>query len=93
MWFYHSENLTPVRLAEILSRRFDLDGLMEAPALRKHATAILPETYTDAVARVCAETESARSAFPAVCPWTLEQVLSVGVPGAAHEPREHKEIA
>ena len=77
MWTYHREKLTASRRAEIMSKGFDLEGWLDSPTLRKHADTILRKTYTDAVARACAEAESLPTAYPAECPWTLDQLISV----------------
>ena len=79
LWTYRRDKLTPTRRAEILHSGFELENWLDTPTLQKHANTILHETYTDAIACVCAEVESPPTAFPPRCPWTLDQLLSAEV--------------
>ncbi len=60
----------------IVVQRRELVDLLESGVLRKHVEAVLPEVYEAAVDEAVAETGLPIEAFPDVCPYTLDQVLS-----------------
>ncbi len=76
VWKHHCDKVTPTRRGEILGKHFDLENWLDTPALRKHAEAILHDTYKDAVERASAEADVAPASFPPACPWTVVQLLS-----------------
>ena len=47
--------------------------------LRRHAEEVLPKVYAKAVKRAAAETGLPAKMFPAKCPYTLNQLLSMDV--------------
>ncbi|MBA2591085.1 MAG: DUF29 family protein [Gammaproteobacteria bacterium] len=49
---------------------------MSRGALRNHAEAVLADAYYKAIERTAAETGLPAEAFPAGCPYTLDQLLS-----------------
>jgi hypothetical protein len=49
--------------------------LRDSPSLRRHAGEALAELHCDAVKQAADETGLARDAFPADCPYALQQVL------------------
>ncbi len=48
--------------------------LRRSPSLRRELPALLEETYPDARSRAAGETGLPYEAFPAACPFTLDQV-------------------
>ncbi|MBV8230365.1 MAG: DUF29 domain-containing protein, partial [Planctomycetaceae bacterium] len=59
----------------IVVQRLRLRRRLASGSLRRHAETILQDAYRDGVAAAAAATGIARAAFPATCPWTLEQLL------------------
>jgi inactivated superfamily I helicase len=49
--------------------------LRESPSLKGYPLEVLAEEYSFAVAEAAAETGLAEEAFPAICPFTIEQIL------------------
>jgi hypothetical protein len=65
--------------ATIDEQRLQIEGILsESPSLRPNATTMLPEAYAIARARAIAETGLAEDAFPEICPFSPDQVLSRG---------------
>jgi hypothetical protein len=58
------------------TQRDDLHDLLDSKTLRNHAIETLPKAYAQAVELAAVETGLAENAFPAQCPYTLEQILS-----------------
>jgi hypothetical protein len=59
----------------IQEQREELLELLESRTLWNHAEQELGKAYRKAVRRAAVETELAEDAFPAECPYTLEQAL------------------
>jgi len=59
----------------IQEQREELQELLESGTLRNHAEREQGKAYRKAVRRAAVETELAEAAFPAECPYTLEQAL------------------
>ena len=63
--------------ATIDEQRLQIEGLIdELPSLRPLAATMIPEAYAIARARAIGETGLADEAFPGVCPFAPEEVLS-----------------
>lgn len=63
--------------ATIEEQRLQIEQVFaESPSLRPLAAGMLPQAYAIARARAIAETGLADDAFPASCPFTLDDVLS-----------------
>ena len=63
--------------ATIEEQRLQIEQVFaELPSLRPLAAGMLPQAYAIARARAIAETGLADDAFPASCPFTLDDVLS-----------------
>lgn len=63
--------------ATIEEQRLQIEQVLaESPSLRPSAAGMLPQAYAIAPARAIAETGFADDAFPASCPFTLDDVLS-----------------
>ena len=60
----------------IIAQRQELGRLVRQGVLRNHAEAVLAEIYAHAVERAAAETDLAANAFPEVCPYTLDELLT-----------------
>ena len=54
------------------------DVLKKHPSLKNRLNQLYAELYSDAVDIACIETRLDKSAFPAQCPWTFEQVSEDG---------------
>jgi hypothetical protein len=61
----------------VVEQRQELNRLAGRGVLRNHAEAILAEVYPEAVERAAAETGLAPQTFPAECPYTLDQLLTI----------------
>ncbi len=68
--------------ATVIEQRQELDGLVGRGVLRNHAATVLDQVYARAVERAAAETGLAADRFPAACPYTLDQLLTVVLPEA-----------
>ena len=53
------------------------DIFRQSPSLKRNAREALAEEYEEAVRRAMGETGLARECFPAACPYTFEQVVSL----------------
>ncbi len=68
--------------ATVIEQRQELNRLAGRGVLRNHAREVLADAYTEAVERAAAETGASRDRFPAVCPYTLDELLTVELPEA-----------
>jgi hypothetical protein len=75
-WTHQTEKRSKSWIRTIVVQRQELADDLSGGVLRKHAEAILPEVYANAVERAAVETGLPANAFPAECPYSLEQVLS-----------------
>ena len=62
--------------ATILHQRGELRDLLESRTLRNYGEEALEKAYKRAVKEAAVETGIEESAFPAVCPWPLEEIVS-----------------
>jgi hypothetical protein len=78
-WRDQPEKRGPSWEASIRVQRNRLaDHLDDNPSLRQLLPQALATAYRDAALEAVAETGLAGATFPAVCPWTVEQVLDAG---------------
>ncbi len=78
-WRYQPEKRSPSWEASIRVQRNRLaDHLDDNPSLKSLLPQALASAYRDAALEAVAETGLAGAAFPAACPWTVEQVLDRG---------------
>ena len=68
--------------ATVIEQRQELNRLASRGVLRNHAQEVLADVYTEAVERAAAETGVARDRFPAECPYTLDELLTLELPEA-----------
>jgi hypothetical protein len=80
-WMHQEEMRTPSGRRTITAQRQQLIRLFKSGALRKHGESVLAAVYADAVELAADETDLPEETFPALCPWTLEQLLSAEVLG------------
>ena len=73
-WEHKPQQRTRSWEATILHQRQELQDLLESGALRNHARGVLAKAYERAVKQAAVETGAAEGAFPAVCPWPLEEL-------------------
>jgi hypothetical protein len=64
----------------IIVQQHELRRRLGRGVLRNHAEAVLAEVYADAVKQAAAETGLSAKRFPAVCPYTFDQLLSSDLP-------------
>jgi hypothetical protein len=76
-WVHQPEHRSRSWRGTIIEQREKLADLAGQGVLRTHAEAILAQVYTKAVERAIAETGLTAESFPAACPYTLDQLLSV----------------
>ena len=78
-WTHQTDKRTPSWRGTITVQRHQLTRLLKSGVLRNHAEAVLAEIYSDAVELAADETDLDEEAFPAECPWTLDQLLAAEV--------------
>jgi len=61
----------------VLHQRQKLSKVAGRGVLREHAEAVLAEAYEDAVELAASETGLPGASFPAVCPYTIEQLFAI----------------
>jgi hypothetical protein len=66
--------------ATIVEQQQELIGDADQGVLRNHAESILNRAYAKAVKRAAAETGLSPEKWPANCPYTLEQLLTIELP-------------
>jgi hypothetical protein len=76
-WTHQPDHRSRSWLASIIEQRQELNRLAGRGVLRTHAETVLHEVYADAVERATAETGLAADRFPAECPYTLDELLSI----------------
>ena len=62
--------------ATVRHQRFELTKLLRSDTLRRHAEAVVSEAYDEARAQAELETRLGADAFPADCPFDLDEVLT-----------------
>ena len=75
-WRYQSEKRSRSWIQTIDNQRFELEGLLEGGTLRKHAEGAVAKIYPSAVKSAANQARLPKSAFPAECPFTLDQILT-----------------
>ncbi|MEX2140240.1 MAG: DUF29 domain-containing protein [Pirellulales bacterium] len=80
-WVYQPDKRTRSWQRTILIQSEELLDDCESGVLRKHAEASLVKSYAKAVKRAAIATGLSVQTFPAECPYTLDQLLSSGMPG------------
>jgi hypothetical protein len=79
-WTFQPKKRTRSWRRTVVVQRQELTGAIGRGVLRNHAEAVLPAAYRDAVERASVETGLLHTAFPAECPWTVDQLLSQALP-------------
>ncbi|MBV8383546.1 MAG: DUF29 domain-containing protein [Planctomycetaceae bacterium] len=59
----------------IANQQDELTDLLASGALRRHAEEALPDAYRKGVRDAMTETGLPRGAFPAACPWSIDDLL------------------
>jgi hypothetical protein len=80
-WEFQPDRRSRNWRATIVTQRQELVELAGSGVLRTHADAVLAESYANAVELAAAETGLATDTFPAECPYTVEQLLAISLPG------------
>lgn len=73
-WEHQPQQRTRSWEATILHQRQELQDLLESGTLRNHAREMLAKAYDRAVKQAALEMGMAEGAFPAACPWPLEEL-------------------
>ena len=77
-WQFQPKRRSRSWRATIIHQRQELADDVGLGVLRNYAGSVLTSAYANAVKLAIAETGLAADAFPAECPYSLEQVLSEG---------------
>lgn len=75
-WSYQPDKRSRSWHLTILEQRDEVADRAASGVLRGHARRAVSDAYADAVERAVVETGLPAEAFPAACPFTLEQLLS-----------------
>lgn len=81
-WTYQPDHRSRGWRATVIEQRQELNRLAGRGVLRNHAQEVLADVYTEAVERAAAESGASRDRFPAECPYTLDELLTVELPEA-----------
>lgn len=76
-WTYQPGHRSNTWRATIIEQRHELRRHAERGTLRNHAEAFLADGYAEAVERAAAETGLPVDSFPAACPYTFDQLLTL----------------
>lgn len=76
-WEFQPARRTAGWRTTVINQRQELVVLASRGALRKHATEVLSDAFNAAVELAVAETGLNRAEFPAECPYSLDQLLSI----------------
>jgi len=76
-WEFQREKRSRSWRTTVLNQRQELADLAGRGVLLAHAGAVLPEAYDNAVELAASETGLPRTSFPAVCPYTVEQLFAI----------------
>jgi hypothetical protein len=79
-WEFQEEKRSRSWRTTVLTQRQELADLAGRGVLRAHADSVLPEAYEHAVELAASETALPKTSFPAVCPYTVEQLLVIDLP-------------
>ncbi len=75
-WAYQPEGRGPSWRRTIRTQRLEIeDVLADSPSLRPRVPALMAQRYRRCIQDAAEETGLAETAFPRVCPWTVEEVL------------------
>ena len=76
-WRFQPEKRTGSWRATLEVQRQELAELLESGTLRNHADEVLPKAYENGVRQAAAETGLDATTFPAGCPYSVEQLMSL----------------
>ncbi len=76
-WEFQPDKRTGSWRATIEVQRQELAELLESGTLRNHADEVLAKAYANGVRQAAAETGLDAPAFPAECPYMVEQLMSI----------------
>lgn len=75
-WTHQPQHRSGSWKGTIIEQRQELETLLGRGVLRNHAELVLANVYLKAVERAAAETGLGVGAFPASCPYTVDQLLA-----------------
>lgn len=76
-WQFQTEFRSRSWHSTIILQRAELVDLLQSKLLRHHAEAILMDAYATATLKASSETGLPRSTFPASCPYSIDDLLTV----------------
>lgn len=76
-WTWQPSERTRGWLATVETQRHELELLLQSRTLRNHAEAELDSAYRAAQRQASAQTGIAPESFPAVCPYTVQQLVDI----------------
>jgi hypothetical protein len=74
-WEYQPDRRSQSWQGTVLTQRRDLGLLLDSGTLRRHAAAVLADTYQAAREQAAVETGLPVETFPAECPYTVDDLL------------------
>ncbi len=79
-WEFQEEKRSRSWRTTVLNQRQELVDLAGRGVLRAHADAVLAEAYENAVELAASATDLPKASFPAVSPYTVEQLFAIDLP-------------
>jgi hypothetical protein len=79
-WSQQPERRSRSWRATIIEQRQQLNRHASRGVLRNHAESVLPQAYADAIELAAAATGLSPEKWPADCPYTFEQLLTIELP-------------
>jgi hypothetical protein len=75
-WQYQPQKRSRSWSNTVFEQQYELGLMLASATLRRHAEEILTKAYQSALRKAVRDTRMPKSAFPAECPFTLEQILT-----------------
>ena len=75
-WLNQADKRTGSWKATLDHQRYELGLMLDSGTLRNHAEEVLPKSYRVAVRQAATETGMPAAAFPAECPYAIDQLLA-----------------
>lgn len=89
-WTYQPSNRGASWTNTIQNQRLELELIFKNKTLRRHGESIISESYDIAVRYASTETRMKRSDFPDVCPFSLDEALSIALDECDDEDSVHE---
>ena len=79
-WDHQPDRRSRSWRSTVVEQRQELKRHAGRGVLRRHASEVLPAVYPEAVERASAETGLPTDQFPAACPYSFDQLLTIELP-------------